>query len=73
MFLFGPIWTVLILGLMVFFWKMRSDEEFIKKVIKWRNGIQGIETKITPSTIKWTRTAATLGLIVGTIMLLMSF
>jgi hypothetical protein len=50
--LFGLVWAAVLIGMMIFFWKLRSDEELIKKVIKWRNDIQGVETKITPTTIR---------------------
>mgnify|MGYP001571753855 CR=1 FL=1 len=71
--LFGLVWLAVLTGMMVFFWKLRGDEELVKKVIKWRNDLQGVETKITTTTTKWVKFSATLGLIIGVVMLLMFF
>jgi len=71
--LFSLVWLAVLIGMIIFFWKLRSDEELAKKVIKWRNDIQGVKTKITPTTTKWVKIGATLGLIIGVIMLLMFF
>lgn len=71
--LFGLVWLALVTGMMIFFWKLRGDEKLIEKVIKWRNDIQGVKTETTPTTTRWVKVGATLGFIVGAIMLLMFF
>jgi len=71
--LFALVWLVVLIGMMIFFWKLRNDEKLAKKLIKWQNDIQGVETKITPNTTKWFKISATLGLILGSILLLLFF
>ena len=69
---FEFIRLVSLIALIYLCWRMRSDKDFYIKVIKWRNKIQGVETKITSETIKWGTLGASLGIIVGSIILLVS-
>lgn len=66
--LFGLVWIIIFIGIMIFSLKLVSDEELIRKVIKWRNTVQGVETKITPITIRWVKISAIFCIIVGVLM-----
>lgn len=67
------IWLLIILAIILYAILMFLSDDFAKKVITWKNELNGIETKITDKTMKAVKISAVLTILIGIGMLIAFF